>query len=109
MSAASALAAVALLTAAIALFVSVRAMRRLAETHADLESVGAAIEQDREAAAESIAAAQCSTVEEVAALIENALVQIDTETTAKVAEALAVLNSDAGDWQSSDSIPKAGS
>ncbi len=93
MSLASVVAVVAILTAVLALLVSIRAWRRLLATQAELESASAARVQDRQTTAEAIAAAQRSTVEEVATLLENVLVQVDTDITAKVAEALALLSS----------------
>lgn len=92
MSAASAVAVVAFLTAVVALFVSIRAGRRLVATQAELASANAAFDQERQATAESIAAVHRSTVEEVTTLLENLLAQVDTDITAKVAEALALLS-----------------
>lgn len=86
------LALVALVTASAALIAAIRAGRRLEANRADLESISAALDQERHATAESIAAAHGRTVDEVGTLIENLLTQIDTETTARVAEALAHLN-----------------
>ncbi|MCB9382878.1 MAG: hypothetical protein H6513_19500 [Acidimicrobiaceae bacterium] len=90
MSAASVIAIVALLTAVLALLVSIRTGQRLVATQAELASVNAALDQERQTTAESIVGAQRSTVEEVAALLENVLAQVDTDIAAKVAEALAL-------------------
>ena len=92
MSAASVVAIVAFLTAVPALLVSIRSGRRLVATQAALVSASVARDQDRQTTAEAIAAAQRSTVEEVATLLENVLAQVDTDITAKVAEALALLS-----------------
>lgn len=93
MNAASVVAVVAFLTAVLALLVSIRAGRRLLVTQAELASANAALNQERQATAESIAAVHRSTVEEVTTLLENVLAQVDTDITAKVAEALALQSS----------------
>lgn len=90
MSAASIVAIVAFLTAVLSLYFGVRTGRRLRATQAELASANAALEMERRATAESIAAAHRSTVEEVTTLLENMLAQVDTDITAKVAEALAL-------------------
>ena len=87
MSAASVVAVVAFLTAVIALLLSIRTGRRLRATQADLASANAALDQQRQATAESIASAHRSTVGEVTTLLENLLAQVDTDITAKVADA----------------------
>ena len=79
-----------MLTAVLALLVSIRTGQRLVATQAELASVNAALDQERQTTAESIVGAQRSTVEEVAALLENVLAQVDTDIAAKVAEALAL-------------------
>lgn len=89
MSAASVVSVVALLSALVALLVAIHTRRRLLATQADLAAARAAVEQERRATAESIDAGRRSTVEEVSALVENILAQVDTDITAKVAEALA--------------------
>jgi hypothetical protein len=92
MSVASVVAIVAFVTAVLALLVSIRAGRRLLATQAELASANAALDQERQATADSIAAVHRSTVEEVTTLLENVLAQVDTDITAKVAEALALLS-----------------
>lgn len=92
MSAASAMALAALLTAALALLVSIRARRHLLATQIELASVNAALDRERQATAESLGEVHRSTVEEVATLLENVLAQVDTDITAKVAEAIALLS-----------------
>jgi type II secretory pathway pseudopilin PulG len=94
MSATIAVALVAFATAVLALLVSIRTRRYLRATQADLASAKAALDQEREATAESIAAVHRSTVEEVTTLLENMLAQVDTDITAKVAEALALRTPD---------------
>jgi formate dehydrogenase maturation protein FdhE len=86
------MAVVAFLTAVLALLASISAHRRLLATQAELASVNAALDRERHATAESIADVHRSTVEEVATLLENVLAQVDTEITANVAEALALLS-----------------
>lgn len=93
MSAASVIAIVALLMAVLALLVSIRTGQRLVATQAELASANAALDQERQTTAESIAASQRSTVDEVATLLENVLAQVDTDVAAKVAEALALQSS----------------
>ena len=92
MSAASVVAVVAFLTAVVALVVNIHAGRRLLATQSELASAKVALDQERQATAESIAAANRSTVEEVTTLLENVLAQVDTDISAKVAEALALLS-----------------
>jgi actin-like ATPase involved in cell morphogenesis len=96
LSAASVVTVVAFLTAVVALFVSVRAGRRLMATQAEFASANTALDQERRTTAESIAAVHRSTVEEVTTLLENVLDQVDTDISAKVAEALALLSSGQG-------------
>jgi hypothetical protein len=90
MSLAAVVAIIAFLTAVLSLYVGIRTGRRLRATQAELASAYTALELERRATAESIAAAHRSTVEEVATLLENMLAQVDTDITAKVAEALAL-------------------
>ena len=92
MSAASVVAVVAFLTAVVALSVSIRSGQRLRAIQAELASANAALDQERQATAESIAAVHSSTVEEVTTLLENVLTQVDTDISAKVAEALVLLS-----------------
>ncbi len=93
MSAASVVAIVALLTAVLALLDNVRVRRRLLATHARVAYINASLDQERVARADAIAAVHSSTVDEVTFLVGNVLAQLDTDITAKVAEALAVQNS----------------
>lgn len=94
MTVTSALAVVAIVTAAVALIVAVRTARSVAIAQAGLESVSMALDHQRELTAQSVATSQQATIDEVAGLLENHLAQVDTETAARVAEALARLNSD---------------
>ncbi len=93
MSAASVVAIVALLTAVLALLDNVRVRRRLLATHARVASINASLDLERVSRADAIAAVHRSTVDEVTFLLGNVLAQLDTEITAKVAEALAIQNS----------------
>jgi len=94
MSAQSVVAVVACLIAFIALIISIRTWRRLVETQLALATTNAALERAEQTTAESVAAVHRSTVEEVTNLLDNLLVQVDTDITAKVGEALAVLRLD---------------
>lgn len=88
----SVLASVAIVTAVVALVVAVRADRRLSATEADLEAANAALANERQATAHSIATVHQTTVDEVTGLLENHMTQVDTEIAARVAEALASQN-----------------
>ncbi len=89
-----ALAVIAILTGIVALVVAVRAARSVAIAQHDLESVSMALDHQRELTAQSVATSQQATIDEVTELLENHLSQVDTETAARVAEALARLNTD---------------
>lgn len=89
-----ALVVVAIVTGAAALIVAVRTARSLATAKADLESVSMALNHQRELTAQSVATGQQATIDEVTELLENHLAQVDTETAARVAMALARLNSE---------------
>ncbi len=92
MGAESAMAAITFLVALLAMLVSISTRRRLLATQAELASVAVALDRERQATADSVADIHRSTVEEVATLLENVLAQVDTDITAKVAEALALLS-----------------
>jgi len=86
---ASVVAGAALLAAAIALLVAIRTTQRLKAMQADLASADSALEHERRARADSIERVHRETVEQVTTLLEHHLTQVDTETAARVAEALA--------------------
>lgn len=89
MSVALLLAALAMLTAVVALLLSVSTSRRLLMVQREVASANAALDEERRATAESIAAAHRATVDEVSTLIQNLLAQVDTDIAVQVAEALA--------------------
>jgi hypothetical protein len=88
-SAAFVAAGVAFLTATLALLVALRTRQRLVATQAELAAANVVLDRQRQAMAESVASAHRETVEEVATLLDNLLAQVDTEVSAKVAEAMA--------------------
>ena len=80
---------VAVVVGCSALFVAVRCAYRQRVVEAELASLVVTIGEERDAVAASVASAHASTIDEVTTLVENILVQLDTEIAARVAEALA--------------------
>ncbi len=86
------IAALASAVAVAALYLSVRVERRLRATEAELAASRVYADETREEVAKAVATAHRSTVDEVTSLLEDLLVHVDNEVTAKVAEALALMD-----------------
>lgn len=88
MSAALGVSVVAIVAAVAALVLAIRTDRRLRSAQSQLASIRAGRVLELKASADNLAASHQSTIDEVAALLENLMVKVDTDIAVLVAEGL---------------------